>query len=306
MANPNWYKNNLPDVLYPQGNATEGPLVIPDVLDSDGNEVFFTDPRRFVSQVTGVDVGDSPNSNTGDPLRTAFVKIDNIVEALYRVDAAKNYRFEQLEEPGRFLGILGYSDLATTFLPPPAGTADPTQLANSFNFPQPGDWCILRDLVQASGPSFDSDYYLISRRAPYSRTIINPGSNLYSAAAYSVLRWTRDAVMGSAGFNKSTTLHGVWGGQWVVYQQEFLDDYDFNIGRGLARLATGSAYWGPSTNAAEDVIKRAEQIALYESFNAQGVATQDSKRIQSRNFEDAITELVARATVNVQDAGYYG
>lgn len=299
MTNPTWYKSDLPDILFPQGNKTSGPTVIPDVLDSDGNPVFFTDTRRFVSQATSVDVGDSPNSNTGDPLRTAFVKIDNIVEALYRNDAGKAYRLAQMETPGRFMGMLSYAQLATTFAPPRANVVDPTVQPNQHNFPQNGDWCILREFVFATPSVWDSEYRYISRNAntaiQYS-TFQNP--QIVSVNAYSVLRWNtslRTSVVDA--------INGVWAGQWEVIQQRTIDDIGFNIDAGLARLATGTADWYTNTSDSENA---ALQQALYRSFQDQGAITKDSKRLRARNFEDAVTEMIARATINTQDAGYYG
>lgn len=74
--------NKLEDHLYPAGTAAD-PTVTPSVLDSDGNTVTYTSSKRKTNEATVVDVGDSANSNTGDPLRTAFIKINNFIEASY-------------------------------------------------------------------------------------------------------------------------------------------------------------------------------------------------------------------------------
>ena len=47
-----------------------------------------------------VDVGDSPNSNTGDPLRLAFVKINNFIEASYWTSAAID---SELQDAAKFI-----------------------------------------------------------------------------------------------------------------------------------------------------------------------------------------------------------
>lgn len=300
MSNPNWYKSNLQDILFPRGNATQGPNVIPDVLDSDGNIVLFTANTRFVTQSTSVDVGDAPNSNTGDPLRTAFVKIDNIVEALYRNDTAKAYRLAQLEAPGRFLGMHKYADLATTFAPPLASVVDPTVGSNAHNYPQNGDWVILESLIQAEPFKWDSEYRLISRARDTAisyHTFQSP--TLVSVNAYSVLRWTTSRTTAPV-----RAIYGRWAGQWEVVQQQTLDNFDFNIDAGLARLATGDADWYNFDS--ENGLIAQSQRDLYQQFNDASATTIDSRRLRSRNFEDAITELVARATVSRNDAGYYG
>lgn len=70
--------------LAPTGNILDSDL-LPDVLDSDGNIVGYLDSERIriTNTTTVVDVGDSPNSNSGDPLRLAFIKINNFMEASY-------------------------------------------------------------------------------------------------------------------------------------------------------------------------------------------------------------------------------
>lgn len=311
MANPVWFKKNLPDILYPQGNNTTGlpqPNVIPDVLDSDGNPVFFTSTKRFVSQVTGVDVGDSPNSNTGDPLRTAFVKLDNITEALYRNDAGKSYRLAQLEQPGRFLGILDYSQLP---LPPQKSIPDPTVTANAHVYPQNGDWAILRTRIggdtATTMPVFQQNFPFINTT---SASLINTStftSNIY-VDAYSVLQWNT-----SLSRNSSTKIGDTSGtrfnlypqyGAWQVVAQEGLKNFNYNVDQALARLSVGAADWY-GYDSESGPIGLAQQ-ELYQNFVNQSAQNVTSKRIQSRNFEDAVTELLVRSTINQIDAGYYG
>ena len=65
----------LEDHLYPKGTLADS-TIAPSVLDSDGVAVTYTSSKRKTSEVTVVDVGDSANSNTGDPLRSAFIKVN--------------------------------------------------------------------------------------------------------------------------------------------------------------------------------------------------------------------------------------
>ena len=74
---------NLDHYLWPKGKSVAEPDLMPSVKDSDGDVVDFYDEKRKTTQATVVDLGDSPNSNNGDPLRTAFAKINNFIEASY-------------------------------------------------------------------------------------------------------------------------------------------------------------------------------------------------------------------------------
>lgn len=77
------YENrNLRAHLNPTGNLTD-PLLLPDVIDHDGNILNTLSTKRILNSVSAVDIGDSPNSNTGDPLRLAFIKLNNFMEASY-------------------------------------------------------------------------------------------------------------------------------------------------------------------------------------------------------------------------------
>lgn len=89
----------------------------PPVLDSDGQEVRYTGVNRITDEGTVVDIGTSPNSNDGDPLRTAFLKINNFIEASYWTNSEVNEAITQIQERGPFLGVLNYSDLPSSFSP---------------------------------------------------------------------------------------------------------------------------------------------------------------------------------------------
>lgn len=72
----------LEDHLYPAGTIADS-TITPSVLDSEGNAVEYNSAKRKTTEVTVVDLGDSPNSNNGDPLRVAFGKVNNFIEASY-------------------------------------------------------------------------------------------------------------------------------------------------------------------------------------------------------------------------------
>lgn len=82
----------LEDHLYPRGRSVNEPTLMPNVLDSDGNAIPFNSPKRKTTEATVVNLGDSPNSNNGDPLRTAFAKINNFIEASYWANEAINQK----------------------------------------------------------------------------------------------------------------------------------------------------------------------------------------------------------------------
>ena len=97
--------------LYPQGRSVSEPDLIPNVQDSDGNIIQYTSSNRITSESTVVDIGTSPNANDGDPLRTAFIKINNFIEAEYLTNEIIDQELNRLEFFGPFLGIREYSDL---------------------------------------------------------------------------------------------------------------------------------------------------------------------------------------------------
>lgn len=83
--------------LYPRGKSAIEPDTMPSVLDSDGDEVMYYGGNRITSESTVVDLGDAPNSNTGDALRTAFIKINNFMEANYWVNDSINQKLGEIE-----------------------------------------------------------------------------------------------------------------------------------------------------------------------------------------------------------------
>lgn len=97
--------------LYPKGRSASEPTLIPNVKDSDGNIVQYTSSDRRTSESTVVDIGTSPNANDGDPLRTAFIKINNFIEADYITNEIIDQELNRLELLGPFLGVLDYVNL---------------------------------------------------------------------------------------------------------------------------------------------------------------------------------------------------
>jgi hypothetical protein len=97
--------------LYPQGRSASEPNLIPNVKDSDGVIIQYTSSARRTTESTVVDIGTAPNANDGDPLRTAFIKINNFIEAEYITNEILDQELNRLEFYGPFLGILDYVDL---------------------------------------------------------------------------------------------------------------------------------------------------------------------------------------------------
>ena len=96
--------------LYPRGRSVTEPTLMPNVLASEGDIVTFNSPRRLTTEATVVNLGDAPNSNNGDPLRTAFAKINNFIEASYWVNDSINEKFQEIDSELRE-GIFIYGDL---------------------------------------------------------------------------------------------------------------------------------------------------------------------------------------------------
>jgi hypothetical protein len=90
-------KTNLEQILYPKGSSAASPNIMPSVLDSDDNPIGYFDAKRKTSEATVVDIGDSPNSNSGDALRTAFIKINNFIEANYWWSEHLNHKLNDLD-----------------------------------------------------------------------------------------------------------------------------------------------------------------------------------------------------------------
>lgn len=95
--------------LYPKGRSAAEPDLMPSVKDGDGVTVLFTSEKRKTTEASVVNLGDSPNSNNGDPLRTAFAKINNFIEASYWTNESINKKFNDIDSEFRE-GIFIYTD----------------------------------------------------------------------------------------------------------------------------------------------------------------------------------------------------
>ena len=70
---------NIADYLTPG-------VSVPQVKDLNG--VTVTTAAKITNNSVLVDIGSAPNSNTGDPVRLAFVKYNNLTEAVYQYSNA--------------------------------------------------------------------------------------------------------------------------------------------------------------------------------------------------------------------------
>lgn len=68
--------------LNPRGDLADSEQIA-SVYDSDGNVLQYSSANRITSESTVVNIGSGPNTNDGDALRTAFIKINNFMEANY-------------------------------------------------------------------------------------------------------------------------------------------------------------------------------------------------------------------------------
>lgn len=96
----------LSDYLSKNSSSNKPSLVDP----ANSNSVIpLTD--YTVNTNTRVNTGTSPNSNDGDPLRTAFQKINNFIEASYRTNVNVNADITSLSSAGTFLGAKTYTEI---------------------------------------------------------------------------------------------------------------------------------------------------------------------------------------------------
>ena len=95
--------------LYPRGRSATESELMPSVRDSDGNTVLFTGANRKTTEATVVNLGTSPNANDGDPLRTAFAKVNNFIEASYWTNESINQKFRDIDSE-LMEGVAIYND----------------------------------------------------------------------------------------------------------------------------------------------------------------------------------------------------
>jgi hypothetical protein len=87
----------LVDHLYPKGRSLTQPNLMPNVLDSDGAVVSMSSAKRITTETTVVNLGSGANTNDGDPLRIAFAKINNFMEASYWANDGVNRDLESIK-----------------------------------------------------------------------------------------------------------------------------------------------------------------------------------------------------------------
>jgi hypothetical protein len=100
----------------------------PALVDPANNNNVITENNYTVNTNTRVNIGTSPNSNDGDPLRTAFQKLNNFIEAVYRTNTNINTDITSLSATGSFLGAKTYTEI--TALSPTVN--DTLMLANQI------------------------------------------------------------------------------------------------------------------------------------------------------------------------------
>ena len=88
-----------------------GSINRPSLTDPANSSAAVSENDYIVNNNTRVNVGSSPNANDGDPLRTAFQKINNFIEAVYRVNRNINTDITTLSSAGTFLGAKTYIEI---------------------------------------------------------------------------------------------------------------------------------------------------------------------------------------------------
>jgi hypothetical protein len=276
---------NLSDILKPNyGDGVDEVGTAP-VLNDGGTEVSFNAADRRVKNNVRINIGNSPNSNTGDPLRTAFIKVGNFMEAVYATDSDKNRRLQRLERPTgdsdfRILGVKSSDqiqwDSDTTFTKRGiSGGLD----SDAFKNLSEGDVVILSTNIPSQSRQSFRDKF--SRSNPSGRidiNTINVRNGEYGISAPAYLR------VGSDGLLKV---------QNEFSPQNLRLDFD----GALARLQAGTQ---------SSKLSAANQRLLYSDFNAIEGDTASSFRIDADNIEDAFAEIMARLVRVGYDAGYYG
>ena len=88
-----------------------GSINRPSLTDPANSSAAVSENDYIVNNNTRVNVGSSPNANDGDPLRTAFQKMNNFIEAVYRVNRNINTDITTLSSAGTFLGAKTYIEI---------------------------------------------------------------------------------------------------------------------------------------------------------------------------------------------------
>jgi len=250
--------------------------ILPSVIDSEGSVVRYTGARRITDETTVVDIGTSPNANDGDPLRTAFIKLNNFMEASYHLSHEINDQMIEQELRGPFLGQLSAAEF-------PAFSA-----FNDQRITNGGDWrenifkiAILNETLSATSRS--------TLNSAFTNVALDDTTNIPETNGRFFIR-------------KGSILLYIFGAteaqnQVQVVWQSVSDEITFDYFDAFARLATGTQDSSVSTS---------EQIELADRLNELARQTGRSHSVGARNVEDALVEMYARFNRRGLDAGYYG
>ena len=278
---------NLRDILVPNFGFQDSDTQIGIApVNTQAGVIAFNDSNRIVKNNVRINIGSSPNSNTGDPLRTAFIKVGNFMEAVYRADSDKDLRIKIFETPVgdsdfRILGVKSSNDLRwdSDAVHTNIGNANTGFDSDTFAGLKAGDTVFLTDRIDPISRQAFIDKY--SRSNPHGRIDINTvrlKNNEYSVNAPAFLK------VGSDGLLK--------------VQTEFaLDQVGLDFDGALSRLSAGTQ---------SSKLSASDQQQLYSDFNDIQGLTNSSFRISADNVEDAFAELVARQVRIGYDAGFYG
>ena len=101
----------MPNTLLSDYLTKSGSVNRPNLTDPANSNAVISENQYTVNNNTRVDVGSSPNANDGDPLRTAFQKLNNFIEAVYRTNLNINTDITTLSSAGSFLGAKTYVEI---------------------------------------------------------------------------------------------------------------------------------------------------------------------------------------------------
>lgn len=276
-------KLNLKDFLKPNYGDGAGEVGVAPVSDSEGNTVAYGSSARLVKENVRPNVGSGANTNTGDPLRTAFIKIGNFMEAVYLADADKAERITGLEKDYtgdkefRFLGPIDPDDLRNdaSYTPPSASTYLDS---DTFNALLVGDTVLLTQTIDPlSRADFVARYDRSGSRSRIDVNSVDIKNGEYSINAPALLRIDSD-------------------GRFDVVSEFKTKNFKIDFDGALARLQSGTQ---------SSKLTAAQQQAYYNDLNT---ITNNigSFRLDADNVEDAFAEIMARLVRVGYDAGYYG
>lgn len=275
---------NLKDILKPNYGDTAGEIGVAPVIGNDGGDLDFGSNKRLVKNNVRINIGSSPNSNTGDPLRTAFIKVGNFMEAAYIADSDKDRRLLRLEKNAkdsdfRFLGPIVKNNIDNSAsldsdIAAEVGYID----SDTFSVLKPGDTFILTDnIVLQSRQNFVDKFDRGDTKSRIDIDTVTQKNGEYGINAPAFLK------MGDDGRLKVSS---------EFLTQNFAVDFD----SALSRLSAGTQ---------DSKLTLAEQQNLYNDLN-NITNNLGSFRLDAKNVEDAFAEMMARLVRVGYDAGYYG